>query len=177
MSEVAFDDSEIIGFAPWWAILIQGILAIFLGILLVTRPVESIIAIVYLVGWYWLITGAVGIYLAITDKANRIWKVLFGIIGILAGLTVIEHPLLSGIMVPATLIMIVGAMSVIMGVIGLFHALKRDWGAAITGLINLIFGLILLGSPLIALITLPFLLGGISIAEGLIAVFVAFKLR
>jgi uncharacterized membrane protein HdeD (DUF308 family) len=144
---------------------------------LVTRPVASIIAIVYLVGWYWLITGAVGVYLGITDKTNRVWKVLFGIIGILAGLVVIENPLLSGIMVPATLIMIVGVMSVIMGAIGLFHALKGDWGAAITGLLNLIFGMILLGSPLIALITLPFLLGGLSIAEGLVAVFIAFKLR
>lgn len=102
---------------------------------------------------------------------------LFGIIGILAGLAVINHPLLSGILVPTILIATIGVMSICMGAIGMFYALKGDWGAAAFGLLSVIFGLLLLASPLLALSILTPLIGGLAIVGGIVAVYMAFKLK
>jgi uncharacterized membrane protein HdeD (DUF308 family) len=167
---------EIIAFAPWWAILINGIIAIVLGGYLVTRPATTVIALALVIGWYWLLSGIIGIYLGLKDKADG-KKILYGIIGALAGLVVIFHPLLTGLLVPATLIVAIGVMGVLMGAIGLFYALKRDWGAAILGLLSIVFGLLLIGSPLFALAMLAYLVGGLSIVAGLVAIYIAFKLR
>ncbi len=168
---------ESVVFAPWWAILIDGIVAIILGLLLVTRPLSTVIALVYLLGWYWLISGILGITSAFKDEPNRIWKALFGIIGIIAGLAVIFNPVVSGILVPATIIIYVGVLSIIMGAIGLFHAIKGDRGAAIIGLLGVVFGLILLGSPFVALAMLTYLLGGLAIIGGITSVYIALKMR
>ncbi|MFB3764208.1 MAG: HdeD family acid-resistance protein [Methanotrichaceae archaeon] len=164
-------------FAPWWAIMIDGIVAIILGVLLVTRPLSTVIALVFLLGWYWLISGILGIVAAFKDEYNRLWKAIFGIIGILAGLAVIFNPILSGILVPTTMIIIVGSMGVVMGAISLFHALKGDLGAAVIGLLSIILGLLLIGSPLIAAAMLTYLFGGLAILGGLTSVFIGYKMR
>ncbi len=168
---------ENMDFAPWWAIMIDGILATILGILLVTRPLTTVIALVFLLGWYWLMSGTFGIVAALEDNDNRLWKAIFGIIGILAGLTIILNPVLGGILVPTTMIMIVGTLGIIMGAISLFHALKGDRGAAVIGLLSLILGILLLGSPLIAAAMLTYLFGGLFIIGGLTAVYISFKMR
>ncbi len=164
-------------FAPWWAIMIDGIVAIILGVLLVTRPLSTVIALVFLLGWYWLISGVLGIVTAFKDEDNRLWKAIFGIIGILAGLAVIFNPVLSGILVPTTMILMVGTLGVIMGAISLFHALKGDRGAAVIGLLSIILGLLLVGSPLIAAAMLTYLFGGLSIIGGLASVYIGYKMR
>ncbi|MBK7916549.1 MAG: DUF308 domain-containing protein [Chloroflexi bacterium] len=42
---------------PWWAVLIQGISALIIGILLITNPAMTTIVLVQFVGIYWLISG------------------------------------------------------------------------------------------------------------------------
>lgn len=164
-------------FAPWWAILIDGIVAIILGVLLVTRPLSTVIALVFLLGWYWLISGVLGIITAFKDDTNRIWKAIFGIIGIIAGLAVILNPIVSGILVPTTMILIVGSLGIIMGAIGLIHGIKGDRGAAVIGLLSIILGLLLVGSPLIAAAMLTYLLGGLFIIGGMTSAYIGIKMR
>lgn len=164
-------------FAPWWAVMIDGIAAIILGILLVTRPLSTVIALVFLLGWYWLISGILGIITAFREEDNRLWRAIFGIVGVLAGLAVILNPVLSGILVPTTMIIMVGTLGVIMGAIGLFHALKGDRGAAVIGLFSVLMGVLLLGSPLIAAAMMTYLFGGLAIIGGLTSVYIGFKMR
>jgi uncharacterized membrane protein HdeD (DUF308 family) len=65
-----------------------------------------------------------------------------------------------------------------MGIIQLVQAFRGGgWGIGILGVISIFFGLILLSSPLLAATILPFLLGLVGIAGGIVAIFMAFQMR
>lgn len=96
----------------------------------------------------------------------------------LAGFYVLEHPLVSALLIPTTLVIVMGVQGIVLGVISLIMAfLGRGWGAGILGAISFIFGVILLGSPLLAGATLPFIFGAFALIGGVIAIFQAFRLR
>ena len=53
----------------------------------------------------------------------------------------------------------------------------KDWGAVILGIISIIFGFLLLGSPYIAAALLPYIFGGFALVGGLAAIIVSFVIR
>lgn len=162
---------------PWWLVFLEGLVALVIGIYFMTSPVSTIIYLVRILGIYWLITGILTLIHLFTDRSNMIWKLISGIIGILAGLVVIGYPLMSALIVPATYIIVVGVMGICFGAVSLFWALKAGWGAAIMGILSIIFGLLLLGSPFIGAVLWIYLLAGIGIAGGIATMFLAFKMR
>lgn len=40
-------------FIPWWLLLVQGIIALILGIALLSYPVETLMVIIVFLGAYW----------------------------------------------------------------------------------------------------------------------------
>jgi hypothetical protein len=87
---------------------------------------------------------------------------------------IIGNPMWSGIIVPASLILIAGILGLVFGCISLFWALKAGWGAALMGVLSIIFGLLLLTSPYLSLQVLVFLMAGLGIIGGIAAIFMAF---
>jgi uncharacterized membrane protein HdeD (DUF308 family) len=45
----------------WWIFLLQGFAGIILGLMLVTQPGATIVALTTFLGFYWLITGLLGL--------------------------------------------------------------------------------------------------------------------
>ena len=41
----------------WWLVLLRGIVILLMGILLVSRPMPTIVVLVYLLGFYWFFYG------------------------------------------------------------------------------------------------------------------------
>jgi len=163
---------------PWWAVLIQGIFSIIIGILLLTNPGATTLVIVQFIGIYWLVTGIFSLVGIFVDKSMWGWKLLSGVIGILAGLSIMQHPLWSTFMLPTVLVIFLGVDGLIIGAVGLFAAFKGGgWAAGILGGLSLLFGLFLLGSPLIAALALPWVYGVLGLAGGISAIFVAFRQR
>jgi uncharacterized membrane protein HdeD (DUF308 family) len=68
-------------------------------------------------------------------------------------------------------------LGVCFGFISLFWALKEGWGAAAMGVISIIFGLVLIGSPLIGIVMLIYILGALGVAGGIASIYLALKLR
>jgi len=163
---------------PWWATLIQGIFAILIGILLLTYPGATTLVIVQFVGIYWLVTGIFSLVGIFIDQSMWGWKLFAGIIGILAGLTIMRHPLWSTIMLPTVLVIFLGIDGLIIGAVGIFAAFKGGgWGAGILGALSMLFGLILLFSPFVTALALPWVYGVLGIAGGIAAIFAAFRQR
>jgi uncharacterized membrane protein HdeD (DUF308 family) len=153
---------------PKWLLLIQGVALIILGILLFTTPVKATTLLVVLLGFYWLISGIVNIVWIFFDRTSWGWKLVMGILGIIAGLLIIQHPLWSTILVPATLIIVMGVWGIIIGIVALIQAFTGGgWGAGILGILSIIFGIILLANPIFAIIGLPFVLGIVAIVGGI----------
>jgi len=165
-------------FIPWWAILIEGIFSLIVGILLLTDPLATTLVIVQFLGILWLVTGVMSIVGIFMDKSMWGWKLVSGIIGIFAGLAVMQHPIFSAFLVPTVLVTIMGINGLIIGVIGLVGAFKGGgWAAGILGVLSLIFGILLLGSPFIAGLALPWVYGVMALAGGILAIFAAFRQR
>jgi uncharacterized membrane protein HdeD (DUF308 family) len=72
---------------------------------------------------------------------------------------------------------VVGILGICFGAISLFWALKAGWGAAIMGVLSIIFGLLLLGSPYVGVVLLVYLLGFLGIVGGIATIYMAIKLR
>ena len=165
--------------APWWLILIEGILAIFVGILLFTNTAATTIFLVQVLGIYWLIKGIFVLISIFVDSSMWGWKLFAGIVGILAGLLIITSgPLYSTILVATVAIIVLGIQGLIMGIAYIVMAFKGGgWGIGILGGLSIIVGIILLANTLIAAAVLPFVLGFFLIAGGIIAIVAAFKMR
>jgi len=163
---------------PWWLVLIEGIAAILIGFFLLISPATTTIVIVQFLGFYWLISGIFSIISIFIDHSMWGWKLFAGVLGIIAGILIIQHPLWSTLLVPATLVIVMGVFGLIIGVINLFQAFRGGgWGIGILGVLSIIFGLILLANPMLATLGLPLVLGIFGIVFGVIAIFGAFRAR
>ena len=161
---------------PWWATLVQGIFSVIIGLLLLTNPVATTLAIVQVIGIYWLVTGVFSITGIFIDRSLWGWKLIAGLIGIFAGLSVIQHPIWSAVLLPTMLVIMFGVNGIILGLISFFGAFKGGgFSAAILGIINFLFGVILLSSPFVAALALPWVFGVIALVGGIIAIFTAFQ--
>lgn len=93
---------------PWWLVLINGIAALILGILLITNTGATIFILVQFLGIYWLISGIFSIIAIFVDSSSWGWKLFSGILGIIAGILVLNHSLWSALLVPTVLVIIIG---------------------------------------------------------------------
>lgn len=164
----------------WWLFLLQGIATLFLGLMLVIAPAMTTSVLVTFLGAYWLVGGIFAIVnIFVGERAVHWgWLLLSGVMGILAGIAILDHPLLSTILLPTLLIYFLAVDGLVIGAVAILQALRgAGWGAGIGGGINIIFGLLLLGSPLVAASVLPVAFGVFGIVGGLSLIVLALRLR
>ena len=71
-----------------------------------------------------------------------------------------------------------GIQALFLGVVNIIQALRgAGWGIGVLGIINIIFGVILLGNSLIATATLPWVLGAVAVVGGISTILLALRLR
>lgn len=171
---VSHEHSEI-----WWVYLLQGIAAILFGILLLTNPAATLVALVVFLGFYWLFTGVLELVRMFVDRSvSWVWSLLIGILGIVAGILVLQHPLFAAIVLPTTLVVYLGVLGLVMGVIEIIGGFSGGgWGSFILGVINILIGLLLLGSPMMAALAVPFVFGILLLVEGVALIVWAFRVR
>jgi uncharacterized membrane protein HdeD (DUF308 family) len=106
----------------WWLFLLQGIMAVILGLMFLTAPGATLMALAAFLGFYWRITGILALVRVFVDRSVPwIWSLLVGILGILAGRFVLHHPLLAAITVPTALVIVLGVQGLIMGVLDIME--------------------------------------------------------
>jgi uncharacterized membrane protein HdeD (DUF308 family) len=160
---------------PWQLTLFEGVAAIIVGILLLTAPAQTVFVLVQLLGIYWLVRGVFSLGSIIGDSTMWGWKLFLGVLGVIAGILVLQHPISSAILVPAAAVWVLGLDGIIMGCVGVYMAFKGGGvGSAILGVLSIIFGLVLMSSPLVGALALPWVLGFFGIIGGAIAVYQAF---
>lgn len=165
--------------SAWWIFLLQGIAAILLGLMLLTNPGATLVALTTFLGFYLLITGMLALVRVFVDRSTSwLWPLLSGIVGILAGVFVLNHPLLAAVTVPALLVIIIGFEALSMGVFEIIRGFKGGGaGAFILGVINALIGLLLLGRPTVAALAVPFVFALLLLIEGVGLLIWAFRVR
>ena len=163
---------------PWWLILIEGIASLVVGGFLLLRPGITLLVLIQVMGTFWLIGGIFRLIGIFMDRSMWGWKLFGGIIGILAGISVLSYPFWSAVMVPAVFVIVLGVQGFIMGVVTLVMAFKGGgWGSGILGALSIIFGFILMMNPLAGAIVLPTVAGIFGIIGGIATIVMAFKLK
>lgn len=174
----------------WWLLLLEGVIAVMIGWLLLVSPVKTVISLVYFLGFYWLITGIVEVitsFFSIGKEGSKWgWTLFGGIIGIIAGLFVLNNPVFAGIFTPVMLMYIVAFTFVINGIVKMVVGKQEreegkfdwSWGSFFLGLFYLVFGILLISSPvLFSTASLIFAGALLSITGGISAIVVSFKVK
>jgi len=163
---------------PWWLVLLEGIAAAIIGLFLLTAPGATLFVLIQVLGIFWLVGGLFRIVSIFLDSSLWGWKLVGGVLGILAGIVVLQHPVWSSVLVPAIYVIILGIQALISGGVSLVLAFSGGgWGAAILGALSIVFGLVLLFNVWIGVAVLPFILGAVGIVGGGLAIAVAFAMR
>jgi len=163
----------------WWLFLLQGLAGIILGLMLITAPGTTLIAMITFLGFYWLITGVLSLVQMFVDRSVPwIWSLLSGVLGLAAGLIVLRHPLLAAVTVPTIIVIVLGVEALIMGFVNLVAGFKGGGVASfLLGVVNVLIGLLLLSSPATAALAVPLVFGIILLVQGFSLVFWAFRVR
>jgi uncharacterized membrane protein HdeD (DUF308 family) len=164
---------------PWWLILLEGISLIIIGILLITDTDQTVFTLVLFLGIWWFISGIFDLISMFMDHSQWGWKLFSGILGIVAGLAIIRHPYWAAMLVPATLVWVLGFFGIIIGVVALVRAFQgAGWGMGILGVISIVLGLIALGANMGVAVQTIIIVGAIwAIIGGIVAIVFAFRVR
>jgi uncharacterized membrane protein HdeD (DUF308 family) len=167
----------------WWVYAVRGAAAIVFGILALAWPGETLTALVFLFGIYALVDGgSLLVALARGDVLARrhAWATaLMGIAGIAAGIAAFAWPGITAL----TFLYLVAVWAITVGVLEIVSAieLRREidnevW-MAISGLLSIAFGALLVANPGSGLVSLVWLVGLWAIVSGGANIGFALRLR
>jgi uncharacterized membrane protein HdeD (DUF308 family) len=173
--------------AKWWIPLIRGIAVLILGLLLLGQPAKTLAVMINVLGIYWLVSGLLDVVTAITGGAGRLrGGLLFGgVFSILAGVLMMERPIAASMLTTSFLVTLIALSAIISGVVQIFAGREESagagrewsWGSFFLGVLNVIFGVILLGNSLIVAATLLYIVAVWAIIKGIGLIFLAFRVR
>jgi uncharacterized membrane protein HdeD (DUF308 family) len=133
----------------WVLFLVEGIVLLALGFLAILIPAVATLAVAILIGWVFLLSGAVGLVTTfwMREAPGFWWSLFSGLVGIGAGVVLLAFPL-SGA-VSLTLILIL--FFILEGIASIMFALdhKRElsgrWGWMLaSGVVDLLLAVLLL---------------------------------
>jgi uncharacterized membrane protein HdeD (DUF308 family) len=164
-----------------WLLGLRGVVAIIFGILTLLFPGITIQTLVILFGAYVLVDGVMDIIHAFQGRTtNQRWWVLLleGIIGIAAGIFTFLSP---GITLIA-LLTIIAAWAILTGIMEVIAAIElrkqidNEFWLGLSGVISILFGILMLIFPGAGLVTITYIIAGYAIAFGVIMIVLALRL-
>jgi uncharacterized membrane protein HdeD (DUF308 family) len=98
--------------------IIVSVLALLLGLTLIVRPGASVATAALLLGFWWLLLGVMQLVHGVIDPVGRVWNVVWGIVGAIAGIIILASPEIA----LGTLVLIVGIGLILQGALELLVA-------------------------------------------------------
>jgi uncharacterized membrane protein HdeD (DUF308 family) len=155
-------------------LLIEGTIILVVSLLLFLAPAMTLLVIVQILGIYWLVTGVLSIVDIFLDSRMWFLKLLAGLLGIAAGIIVIQHPVWSTLLVPTTLILILGIIGIGVGVVRLVRIFRGGgWGTALLGILNIGLGILILVMPLLVTPVLIYAIATFGVLMGILMIVAA----
>jgi uncharacterized membrane protein HdeD (DUF308 family) len=166
----------------WWQIALRGFLALIFGILVLAWPGVSLFILAIIFGAYVFVDGIFTLVAAVNYKAGagrRTWLFIRGIAGIIVGLITFFWPAITEL----ALVLLIAAWALVTGVMELVFAFKANqntairWMFAISGILSLILGFLLLARPIIGALVIIWVIGAYAVLAGILLIILGFRLR
>ena len=168
--------------AMWWLVLLRGILMVLFGIIALAWPGIALLSLVWIFGFYAILDGiaAIGIGVRTRGEPHWIWTIVQGVVSVLAGLVALVWPGVTAL----ALLFVVAFWAILLGIgeIGGAMASRRRgsnaWGWTLAaGILNVVFGVLLLIWPASGILTLVWLVGVFALVGGVALIVLAFRVR
>jgi uncharacterized membrane protein HdeD (DUF308 family) len=165
----------------WWLFTLRGVLGIVFGCIALIFPGPTMLSLVIVFSAYMLVDGVAGIISAVRAMRRRDrWGLLVfeGLLNIATGIIAFLWP---GITVLA-FVLLVAAWAIVSGALMTAAGFRLNidhgrWWLVLGGLLSLVYGALLIATPLIGAIVLTWWLGAYALAFGVALVIFSFKLR
>lgn len=166
----------------WWMLALRGLLAIIFGLIAIFLPHIALFAFIYVFGAYALIGGFIAAIIALRERDSMSrwgWVLTEGILSIIAGLIAFILPGLTALI----WLYIIAAWAIVIGITEIFAAfairpfLSQELPLVLTGILSLVFGILLIMFPGAGLLSLLWLVGIYAIVFGVLFIIRAFQLR
>lgn len=183
MSVPLVDDLKRLYHRTWWALLLNGLLALTVGVLVIVRPLQSVAAFALVIALWALSSGFVNVVQAV--KLARVVKqwwvwLLSGLAGIGFGLVaIVYYPVVSLAFAVGLLswwLLFTGALGILTAVQQKRSGLPWGWTAA-GGALSVLASAFALISPPAALVTIMGLIAGLGMVSGVVLVAGSLRLR
>jgi uncharacterized membrane protein HdeD (DUF308 family) len=166
----------------WWALVLRGIAAILFGVLAFVWPHLTLTALVFLFGAYALVDGAFSIIAGLKSHAeNKRWWLLLivGLLSIAAGVYAFIIPAITALL----LLILIASWAIVTGAFEIAAAIqlrkhiKGEWLLALSGIISILFGAVLLYNPVAGALAVVWLIGIYAVLDGILLLAFGIKLR
>lgn len=136
----------------WWLLGLRGAIAVLFGILAIAWPAITLLTLAVLFAAFALLAGAVWAWAAIANRGSdcRWWLMLvLGVVSIVAGVLAALNPGITTL----ALVLVMGANALVSGIIDVLVAvrvrtyMKGEWLLGLSGIVAIVFGLMLLMFP------------------------------
>ncbi len=166
----------------WWAVLLRGVVAIAFGVAAFAWPGVTAATLVLLFGFYALVDGGVSLLAAIGGRRpgeDRWLLALEGVIGIWAGVVTLRAPQITAVML--VFFISIWAMATgflrIAAAIRLRKEISGELWLALSGVISVLFALMLMLRPNVGAIGLVWVIAGYALILGLFEIMLGVELR
>jgi uncharacterized membrane protein HdeD (DUF308 family) len=165
----------------WWLFLLRGILGIGFGLIALIFPGQTMLSLVLVFSAYMLVDGVAGIISAVRAiRSKDRWGLLLfeGLLNIAVGIAAFLWP---GITVLA-FVLLVAAWAIVSGVLMTAAGFRLNlshgrWWLVLGGLVSIVYGALLVATPLVGAIVLTWWMGAYALVFGVALIVFSFKLR
>ena len=165
----------------WWAFLLRGVLGILFGVVVILFPSIGLVAVVALFAAWALVGGVQSLITAWRSRGQKDWWVgiLEGLVGIAAGVIAILLPEAASL----ALLFIVAGWAIVVGVLQIWMAIRLreqitgELWMGLSGLVSILFGLLLVIFPGTGILSVLLLVGIFSVLMGVAMVLLGWRLR
>jgi uncharacterized membrane protein HdeD (DUF308 family) len=163
-------------------LIIRGIVGIVIGILAIAWPGITIAVLVAVFAVYAVLDGITNLVLGVTDTHThgRSWAhAVQGLIGIAAGVMTFLWPGITALV----LVLFIGAWAIVTGALEIVAAVRLrryisgEWLLALSGILSLVFGVLVFFFPAAGAFGIAFGLGLYAAAAGVVLVALGVRLR
>jgi uncharacterized membrane protein HdeD (DUF308 family) len=165
----------------WWAVALRGVCAILFGIIAFLVPGAAMLGLVLVFAAYSVIDGILNIVLAVRGgRKHERWGLLLlnGLLGIIIGVVAAIWPAITVL----AFVFMVAAWALLSGGLMLGAALSMKishgrWLLAFGAIVSLLYGVLLVASPLVGALVLTWWVGAHAMVLGITLIVLAFRLR
>jgi uncharacterized membrane protein HdeD (DUF308 family) len=149
-------------------------------------PAFTLPALVWMFAIFIVADGVASVFLGFRGEADgTVWwtMVFLGALAILAGLVAGMMALTQPVLTALTVVMVIGISAIVRGVFEIIAAIRlrklidEEWLLGISGLLSIMFGILIIARPAAGALAISFLLGAFMMTLGILAVLLSFRLR